>query len=405
MSEPGPPIEGPDPVLRGPGRRETDRAPLLSVITPTFNEAENVGPLIAALHEALVDVRHEVIVVDDDSPDRTWAVAGEIAERDDRVRVVRRFGDPGLSPAVMAGFGAARGSVLAVVDADLQHDERILPEMVRRITAGESDLVVGSRGSEGGSYGTWGAGRRLVSWVAALIARVFLRVPTSDPMSGFFAMSRAVFEDLAPTINPQGFKILLEFIGQRRVPLRVSEVGYTFRNRLHGETKMSPSVIRSYLLAVFELRLGRQVKGQFVLYCLVGASGVLVNLLVFAIADAFDLGEIDVGFGRPIRWSLLLGIAASIVWNFVLNNYFTFWERRFPRNRLAWGFVQFALVSGLGVIIHVSVFQFLESTGWAESVLSDTAARLVNDAIGFLVALVSNYFLNINVIWRRRPVQ
>jgi dolichol-phosphate mannosyltransferase len=305
----------------------------------------------------------------------------------------------------MAGFGAARGSVLAVVDADLQHDERILPEMVGRITSGESDLVVGSRGSEGGSYGTWGAGRRLVSWVAALIARLFLRVPTSDPMSGFFALSRRTFEELAPTINPQGFKILLEFIGQRRVPIRVSEVGYTFRNRLHGETKMSPSVIRSYLLAVVELRMGRQVKGQFVLYCLVGASGVLVNLLVFAIADSFDLGEVHVGFGRPIRWSLLLGIAASIVWNFVLNNYFTFWERRFPRNRLAWGFVQFALVSALGVIIHVSVFQFLQSVGWGESLLGETWARIVDDAIGFLVALVSNYFLNINVIWRRRPVQ
>ena len=394
-----------DPAPRSPGRREADRPPLLSVVTPTFNEAENVGPLIDALHAALGDIRHEVIVVDDDSPDRTWAVAGEIAERDDRVRVVRRFGDPGLSPAVMAGFGAARGSVLAVVDAALQHAERILPEMVRRVTEGESDVVVGTRGSEGGSYGTWGAGRRLVSWVATLIARLFLRVPTSDPMSGFFVVSRSTFERLAPSINPQGFKILLEFIGQRRVRLRVSEVGYTFRNRLHGETKMSPSVIRSYLLAVVELRLGRQVKGQFVLYCLVGASGVLVTLVVFAIADAIGLGEIDLGFGRPIRWSLLLGIAVSIVWNFVLNNYFTFWERRFTRTRLVWGLVQFALVSALGVIVHVSVFQFLESNGWGETVLGETGARIAHDAVGFLIALVSNYFLNINVIWRRRPLQ
>jgi dolichol-phosphate mannosyltransferase len=394
-----------DPAPRSPGRREADRPPVLSVVTPTFNEAENVGPLIAAIHDALGDLHHEIIVVDDDSPDRTWEVAGDIAAVDPRVRVVRRFSDPGLSPAVMAGFGAARGSVLAVIDADLQHDERVLPEMVRRVTEGEADVVVGSRGSDDGSYGDWGSGRRFVSWVAAMIARIFLRVPTSDPMSGFFAMSRSTFERLAPTINPQGFKILLEFIGQRRVRLRVSEVGYTFRNRLHGETKMSPSVIRSYLLAVVELRLGRQVKGQFVLYSLVGASGVLVNLAVFSVTDAIDLGAVEIGFGRPIRWSLLLGIAASIVWNFVLNNYFTFWERRFHRSRLVWGFVQFTVVSLLGVVVHVSVFQFLESVGWGDALLGQSASRIVHDGIGFLVALVSNYFLNINIIWRRRPLQ
>ena len=384
---------------------EPDVLPLVSVVTPTFNESENVGPLVEAVQAALDGIAHEIIVVDDDSPDRTWAVAGEIAERDPRVRVIRRFGDPGLSPAVMAGLGSARGSVLAVIDADLQHDERILPEMVRRITDDEADVVVGTRASAGGSYGEWGSGRRLVSWVATLIARLFLRVPTADPMSGFFAVSRSVFDEMAPTINPQGFKILLEFIGRRRPGLRVSEVGFTFRNRLHGETKMSPSVIRSYLLAVVELRLGRQVKGQFVLYSLVGASGVLVNLVVFSIADAFDLGDIDIGFGRPLRWSLLLGIAVSIVWNFVLNNYFTFWERRFRRRRLAWGFVQFTLVSALGVVVHVSVFQFLQSGGWGDSLLGEELTRIVHDGAGFLVALVSNYFLNINVIWRRRPVQ
>jgi dolichol-phosphate mannosyltransferase len=399
------PSEALEPVPRAGGRRRSDRPPVVSVVTPSFNEAENVGPLVEALGAALSDVPYEIIVVDDDSPDRTWAVAGDIAARDPRVRVIRRFGDPGLSPAVMAGLGAARGEVLAVIDADLQHDERILPEMVRRIVEDEADVVVGSRASAGGSYGAWGSGRRFVSWIATLIAKVFLRVPTSDPMSGFFAVSRATFDELAPHINPQGFKILLEFIGRRRGGVRVSEVGFTFRTRLRGETKMSPSVIRSYLLAVVELRLGRQVKGQFVLYSLVGASGVVVNLAVFSVTDALDLGAVHDVFGRPLRWSLLAGIAASIAWNFVLNNYFTFWERRFRRRRLAWGFVQFAVVSALGVIVHVSIFQFLQSQGWGHEVLGRRVTRIADDGVGFLVALVSNYFLNINVIWRRRPLQ
>jgi dolichol-phosphate mannosyltransferase len=291
------------------------------------------------------------------------------------------------------------------MDSDLQHDEAVLPQMIDLITADRADVVVGTRASEGGSYGSWGAGRRLVSWVATLIARLLLRVPTTDPMSGYFAMSRRTFDDLAPSINPQGFKILLEFIGRRRAGLRVAEVGFTFRNRMHGETKMSPSVIRSYLLAVVELRVGRQVKGQFVLYGLVGLSGVAVNLVVFSITDAIGLGAIHLGFGRPLRWSLLLGIQASILSNFVLNNYFTFWERRFHRRRLLLGLVEFEVISAFGVVVHVSIFQFLESTGWGVGLLGASTARLGHDAVGFLVALVSNYYLNVNYIWRRRPLQ
>lgn len=377
----------------------------MSVVTPTYNEAANVPLFVAAIGKVLAGLTYEIIVVDDDSPDRTWEVAGKLAEVDGRVRVIRRFGESGLSSAVMAGLGSARGQVLVVMDADLQHDEAVLPQMIELVRTNRADVVVGTRASEGGSYGSWGTGRRLVSWVATLIARMLLRVPTTDPMSGFFAMSRASFDELAPRINPQGFKILLEFIGRRRPGLRVAEVGFTFRNRLHGETKLSPSVIRSYLLAVVELRVGRQVKGQFVLYSLVGLSGVAINLMVFSITDAIGLGAIDLGFSRPLRWSLLLGIQASILSNFVLNNYFTFWERRFHRQRLLVGLGQFEVISAFGVVVHVSIFQFLESTGWGVGLLGATTARLGHDAVGFMVALVSNYYLNVNYIWRRRPEQ
>jgi dolichol-phosphate mannosyltransferase len=382
-----------------------DGVPVVSIVTPTYNEAANVPLFVEAIGDVLADTTYEIIVVDDDSPDRTWEVAGKLGQADPRVRVIRRFGESGLSSAVMAGLGSARGQVLVVMDADLQHDEAILPRMVGLLSSDQADVVIGSRATDGGSYGSWGSGRRFVSWVATLIARLLLRVPTTDPMSGYFAMTRATFDELAPSINPQGFKILLEFIGRRRAGLRVTEVGFTFRNRMHGETKMSPSVIRSYLLAVVELRVGRQVKGQFVLYGLVGLSGVAVNLIVFSITDAIGLGAIHLGFGRPLRWSLLLGIQASILSNFVLNNYFTFWERRFHRQRLLVGMVEFEVISAFGVVVHVSIFQFLESTGWGVGLLGGTAARLGHDAVGFLVALVSNYYLNVNYIWRRRPAQ
>lgn len=393
-----------DPHSTAGNRRfgERRRAPQLSVITPTFNEVDNVVPLLDKLEAALVDLSHEILVVDDDSPDRTWEVAEEYAATHPSVRVLRRFSDHGLSSAVMAGMEASTGKVIAVIDADMQHDERVLPDMVAVLESGDADLVVGTRAADGGSYGEWSAFRRVVSWVAAMIARVFLRVSTTDPMSGFFAISRDAYRTAAPAVNAQGFKILLEFIG-RNPGLRVAEVGYEFRNRVAGETKLSPSIIRSYLLAVFELRFGRQVKGQFFLYCLVGASGVMINLAVFSLFELLDAGSIDVGFARPLRWSLIAGIAASVVTNFVLNNYFTFWERRYRRHHLVQGFALFALVSGLGVIVHVAVFQFLQENGWGNDVFGEGPTRLIHDGVGFVVALVSNYFLNVNYIWRRRP--
>lgn len=374
---------------------------MLSVITPTFNEAENIPLLLDAIRAALPDLDHEIIVVDDDSPDRTWEVAEQHAAGDPRVRVVRRFREGGLSSAVLAGMEAARGEVLAVIDADMQHDESKLDAMTEIIRSGAADIVVGSRAAEGGSYGEWSNARRFVSWLATLFARVLLRVPVTDPMSGFFAVSRQTYEEVAPSINPQGFKILLEFVGRDR-GRRIAEVGYTFRNRVHGETKLSPSIIRSYLLAVVELRLGRQVKGQFVLYVLVGFSGLLVNLVVFSIFELVDLGAIDVGFSRPVRWSLLAGIQASIVSNFLLNNYFTFWERRFRRRQLLAGLLLFEVVSLLGVFVHVAIFQFLEQNEFGRNLFGSSLSRLVNDGIGFVVALISNYFLNVNYTWRRR---
>jgi len=379
--------------------------PVLSVISPTFCESDNVEPLIDALSAALRDVPHEIIIVDDDSPDRTWEVAERVGERVDTVRVIRRFGDPGLSQAVMAGMAAARGSVLAVIDADMQHDERILPRMVDLVVNGDADVVVGTRAGEGGSYGEWSSSRRFVSWVATMIARLLLRVPVTDPMSGFFAISRDAYNRAGSSINPRGFKILLEFIGQRGNDFRVEEVGYTFRNRVHGETKMSPSVIRSYLLAIFELRFGRQINGQAVLYMLVGASGAVVNLVAFTIAELIGLPSFRTGISDwidPIEWSILISIQAAVVWNFLLNNTFTFWERRFRGRAMISGFIQFQLVSVLGLLINLGIFQFLQSTGFGFDAIGREATRYLHHIAGMSVALVTNYFLNVNYTWRRR---
>jgi dolichol-phosphate mannosyltransferase len=380
-----------------------DPAPVVSVVTPTFNEAENLPLLVERLHAALGDLPHEIIVADDDSPDRTWEVAERLAETDPTITVIRRFHDHGLSAAVLDGMAVARGEVLAVIDADLQHDESILPSMVAEVRGG-IDVCVGSRETEGGGYGDWSASRRFVSWVATAIARLALRVPVSDPMSGFFAVSRRAYESAAPDINPRGFKILLEFIGRDR-SLAVREIGYEFRNRVHGETKLNRSVIRSYLLAVAELRLGRQVDPAFLLYVLVGIVGLAVNSAVFTIAEAAGMPLWTTGLNEavdPISTSFLLSVQVSIFVLFVLNNEFTFWEQRYRGWKLAPAFVIYEGMSVIGTLVHVAVFTYLQNIGVLLSVLGGGGSRLLHNLTGAVIALIVNWYLNTTYLWRRR---
>lgn len=378
--------------------------PLVSIITPTYNEAENLPILVERLHEALGLVPHEIIVADDDSPDRTWEVGERLAADDPTVKVMRRFHDPGLSASVLDGMSMARGDLLVVIDADLQHDTSVLPEMVSHVQSGRVDVCVGSRSTEGGGYGDWSAGRRFVSWVATLIARLLLRVPVSDPMSGYFVVSRDAYELTAPDINPRGFKILLEFIGRNR-DLRVDEVGYEFSGRVHGETKLNRSVIRSYLLGVAELRVGRQINPTFVLYTLVGIVGLFVNSVVFTFAETVGFPEITTGLNDsidPIATSFLFSVQVSIFVLFVLNNEFTFWEQRYRGWALAPAFGVYELMSLFGTGIHVAMFTTLQNVGFLLGLLGEGASRVVQNLVGAVVALIVNWFLNTTYLWRRR---
>lgn len=394
-----------DPGAHSPPTSRSE--PVLSVITPTFNEAENVPELIGRLHDALGAIPHEIIVSDDDSPDRTWEVADRIAEDDPTVRVLRRFHDPGLSNAVLDAMTVARGGVIAVIDADLQHDPAILPRMTEMILDDSHDVVVGSRATDGGGYGDWSRYRRFVSWVATLVAKLLLRVPVSDPMSGYFVISRTAYERIAPSVNPSGFKILLEFIGRNR-DLRIGEVGYEFSNRLHGETKLNRSVIRSYLLGVADLRLGRQLNPAFLLYALVGVVGLVVNSAVFALLEAADFPDVTTGLNDaldPISGSFLVSVHVSILVLFVLNNEFTFWEYRYRGAKLLPALAVYWLMSLVGTGIHVAVFTSLENIGFLLGLLGEGASRVAQNLIGATVALVVNWYLNTTYLWRRRTTR
>ncbi|MBR33294.1 MAG: hypothetical protein CMN77_18485 [Spirochaetaceae bacterium] len=379
----------------------TRKRPTLSVILPTYNESTNLPILLGKLRTALSEVSHEILVVDDNSPDRTWEIAEDIATKDDSIRVIRRITDRGLSSAVITGMEVAEGEIFAVMDADLQHDEALLPRMVQTLQGG-FDLVVGSRAEEGGSYGQWSRRRRFISWVATFLARLFLPLEIKDPMSGFFALKRDVFEKSANRINPRGFKILLEFIG-RTPGLKMKELGYHFRNRQHGETKLSGSVVRNYLVALFDLRFGHYLSSTFAMYVTVGATGIIVNSAGFYVGEALDFPRVDTGLLDalgPVHLSVPFGYQLAIVSNYLLNNYLTFFEVRHRGLDILKGLIYFELISLLGLFVQISVFQLLYTNGFLAGMDSEPISKYGSYAVGLAAATVSNYFLNKNFTWK-----
>src|ERR1700680_588335 len=227
--------------------------PQLSVIVPTFNERDNVTTLFRRLEATLAGVAWEVIFVDDNSPDGTWDLVRDLARQDSRVRCVRRIGRRGLSGACIEGILASSAPCAAVIDADLQHDETQLPKMLALLQDDAADLVVGSRYIEGGSADSFNRQRAGASAFATEVARRVLRVKIADPMSGFFMIRRDRFEQLAPQLSTQGFKILLDIVATAHGKLRTIEVPFTFGSRLHGESKLDSMVA----LGFFGLGLGK----------------------------------------------------------------------------------------------------------------------------------------------------
>jgi dolichol-phosphate mannosyltransferase len=377
--------------------------PTASVIIPTYNEKDNIFLLIERITNTLKNISFEIIVVDDNSPDGTWEIVENISKKNGAVRLIRRIEGRGLSTAVIAGMEAASGECFAVIDADLQHDETILPQMIDTVINRNYDVAIGSRGAEGGSYGEWSKARRFVSWVAASMAMIVLPVRIEDPMSGFFVISRDLFKRSVSSLNPRGFKILLEFIGRTK-NIKIKEVGYTFRNRIHGETKLSGSVIRNYIIALYDMKFGKYLSSTFLMYIFVGGTGVAVNLAGFAFGEFIGLPRYTTGISAlfdPLYLSVPFGIQISIISNYFLNNYITFFESRHKGSKLLTGFLVFQLISLLGLVIQMGVFQLLHVNGLLEGVIAEGLRKYFNNGIGIITATVSNYYLNMNFTWSR----
>jgi dolichol-phosphate mannosyltransferase len=359
--------------------------PELSVVVPTFNERDNVVTLFRKLETALAGVAWEVIYVDDNSPDGTWDVVRALARQDSRVRCIRRIGRRGLSGACIEGILASSAPCAAVIDADLQHDETQLPKMLALLQGGEADLVVGSRYIEGGSADSFDKQRAGASMLATEVAKRVLRVEIADPMSGFFMIRRDRFEELAPQLSTQGFKILLDIVATARGSLRIKEIPYTFGSRLHGESKLDSMVALDFLGLVLAKLTGDVVSLRFLLFAMVGSLGLLVHLVALFVAlEVFDV---------PFPEAQACGAILAMTSNFLLNNFLTYRDQRLKGVGILRGLLLFYLVCSVGLVANVGV---------AFSVYDQEPIWWLAGAAGALMGVVWNYAMSGLFVWRKR---
>lgn len=356
----------------------------LAVVVPTFEERDNIVPLFQRLEQALAGIRWEILFVDDDSPDGTAAVVRGLALHDARVRLIRRIGRKGLASACIEGMLATTAGHIAVIDADLQHDETLLPQMLDLLRRGRLDLVIGSRHAAGGSTGPFSARRVWLSNLGARISRAVTHCELRDPMSGFFVIDRRFLESVAPRLSGVGFKILLDIVASARGPVRFAEIPYTFRSRLHGESKLDVVVGLEYIYLLLDKLIGAILPPEFVVYTLVGSCGVAIHLLVLKIFFSV--------LGIPFLESQAVATAVVIGINFWMNNQVTFRERRFRGSSVWRGLAIYYLGCAAGVLINLAVARFTANAG---------GPWYVAGTFGLAVSAVWNYWVSSVFTWRR----
>ena len=359
----------------------------LAIVFPTLNEVGNIPVLLDRVAIALADLEWEAIFVDDGSTDGTCELIEDIARVDRRVRLIRRVGRRGLSSAVMEGMLSSTAPILAVMDADLQHDERILPDLYRAVAEEGRDLAVATRYADGGGTGEWSRGRTLISSLATRLAEAMTGCKVSDPMSGFFAIERACLLAVAPRVSGIGYKVLLDILSSARQPLSVAERPYTFRVREAGESKLDAAIALQYFELLLEKSIGRFVPVRFIKFAIVGSIGVGVHMLTLWLA--LQAAGLKFGIAQG------LAVVGAMTFNYFVNNSFTYRDRRLTGLSLLYGLISFYLVCGLGAAANVGVAAFLfdrEGVWWLAG------------GAGALVGSVWNYTMGSIFTWRKDTV-
>jgi len=355
----------------------------LAIVLPTYNERENVPELIARLETTLHGLRWELIFVDDDSPDGTADVVRAHARRDCRIRLLHRVGRRGLSSACIEGIMATSANYIAVMDADMQHDETILPKMLAQLRAESLDIVVATRNAEGGSMGEFCPKRVFLSRVGKKISRAVCRCELTDPMSGYFLISRSFFMEVVHHLHRGGFKILVDIMASSERPVRFGEMGYCFSTRKNGESKLDVNTGVEYLFLVISKMTDGVIPTRFAVFSLVGLAGMATHLSCLAI--------LLYGFHLHFLASQLIATFVAMTENFFLNNLITYRDRSLRGIHLVYGLVSFWLACSFGAWANVI---------FARSLLQSGMAWYFAGVAGIILSSVWNYSVSNLFTWQ-----
>ena len=360
--------------------------PELAVIIPTLNERDNVPLVVERLNRVLAGIAWEAIFVDDDSPDGTADAVRALGRRQANIRCLQRLGRRGLASACIEGILASAAPYAAVMDGDLQHDESLLPAMLAKIKSERLDVVVASRYVEAGSLGEWQRSRVMISNLAGRLGRLVIKAELTDPMSGFFVIKRDAFNAALRGLSGQGFKILLDLFASSPRPLAFAELPLNFRQRLHGESKLDAMVAWEYLVLLLEKLVGPAVPVRFLLFSIIGALGVGTHLLTLW----FATHVLFTGFALAQSAATLVAMTG----NFLLNNLFTYRDRRLRGRRLLTGLISFYAVCGAGAAANVGI---------ASHLVVDHHSWWLAGLAGAAVSVVWNYAMSSIFTWSPRP--
>lgn len=356
----------------------------LAIVLPTFNEKKNVAPVLDRLRATLSGIEYEVIFVDDDSPDGTADEVRRIALTNDRVRVLQRINRRGLASACIEGMMSTAAPYIAVMDADLQHDQSILPKMLELIRADGLDLVIGTRNALGGSMGEFSETRVKLSNLGRRLSDMISHHELSDPMSGFFMLTRPFLHEVVRDVSGIGFKILLDIVASSRRKVRIGEVPYQFGEREFGESKLDILVGLEYLQLLLDKLLGNIVPVRFIIFAMVGAVGAFVHLGV--LYSMMRLGA------QTFAVSQVVATFVVMTFNFLLNNSITYRDRRLKGFRILTGLLSFYLACSVGAFVNVQVANFIASNGWP---------WYVAGLLGIILGSVWNFGVTAVFTWRQ----
>ncbi|MEQ9115623.1 MAG: glycosyltransferase family 2 protein [Rickettsiales bacterium] len=358
----------------------------LSIIIPTLNEEGNIKPLFSIISKVLNKKNYEIVFVDDNSSDSTVEKITSLIDNHSNIRLIRRPRKRGLSSACIDGFDSCSSKYLAVIDADLQHDPKLLKDMLETLEKTNRDIVVASRFLKGAKLSGLSNAREKLSNVGNYLSNIVTGVHLSDPLSGYFMVRSELIEQVSDKLSAKGFKILLDIFASaksKKVDVKYSEIPCDFRERNHGESKLDSLVILEFLVLLFDKIFGKHLSVRFVLFLLVGLSGVLVHMSI--------LGVLNKLLNVDFLASQTIATISAMVSNFYINNIFTYRDMKLVGVKALYGLVSFCIACSLGALFNIIIATFLFEKGmnW-----------LLSGFVGIVVGSIWNYTTTSFITWK-----